>query len=254
MIETPLREAPLPALTLVPASPAIEVADLRVRYERASLPALDGVSLYIPARARVALVGANGSGKSTLLKTIVGLLPAQSGRVQIGGRELSAGRRRVAYLPQVGELDWRFPVSVHRLVTTGRYVHLSWWQRPSRRDANLAMDALARVGVANLAERQIGQLSGGQRQRVLLARALAQEADILLLDEPFNAVDAESRAILLQVMDELQAEGATLVIATHDLDRMALHPTEIVHLHHGRVVTPEELRRALEREVGLWTD
>jgi ABC-type Mn2+/Zn2+ transport system ATPase subunit len=254
MIDVQTRETPLPALALVPALPAIEVTDLRVRYERTNLPALDGVSLRVQTRARVALVGANGSGKSTLLKSIVGLLPTQSGRIQVGGSNLSASRRRVAYLPQVGELDWRFPVSVHRLVMTGRYVHLSWWQRPGRRDAILANEALARVGVADLAERQIGQLSGGQRQRVLLARALAQQADILLLDEPFNAVDAESRTILLRVLDEVQADGATLVIATHDLDRISLHPTELIHLHHGRVVTPDELRRELEREVGLWTD
>jgi len=216
MIGVAVPTPAMPDLRVI-ARTTLEVTDLRVRYERATSAALDGVSVAIPEGARVALVGANGSGKSTLLKAIVGLVPVQSGSIRIGGDGVSDWRRRVAYLPQVGELDWRFPVSVERLVVTGRYVHLAWWQRPGRRDVELARAALKQVGVSNLADRQIGQLSGGQRQRVLLARALAQGADILLLDEPFNAVDAESRSVVLQVLDELQRAGTTLVIAMHDL-------------------------------------
>ena len=129
MIGVAVPTAAVPDLRVL-ARTTLEVTDLRVRYERATSLALDGVSVAIPEGARVALVGANGSGKSTLLKAIVGLVPVQSGSIRIGGASASDSRRRVAYLPQVGELDWRFPVSVERLVVTGRYVHLAWWQRP----------------------------------------------------------------------------------------------------------------------------
>jgi ABC-type Mn2+/Zn2+ transport system ATPase subunit len=232
--------------------PAILAEDVRVQYEGAEAPALDGVSLRVPRGARVALLGANGAGKSTLLKAIVGLAPVQAGTILIEGAPFAARRRSVAYLAQRSELDWRFPITVHRFVQTGRYVHLGWLRRPGRREGELAMAALDRLGVAGLAKRQIGQLSGGQRQRVLLARALVQQADIVLLDEPYTAVDAASRAVLTDVLSGLHADGATLVISTHEIDQLDLQPDEVVYLHSGRILPPGERHRETHR-LAEWT-
>ncbi len=213
--------------------PAVKVHQLSVRYPGVTAPALRAFDLEVAAAARVALVGANGAGKSTLLKAIVGLVPITAGRISVFGDSFRARRRRVAYLPQVGDLDWRFPVTVKRLVLTGRYVHLGWIRRPGRSDRQLVAFTMDRLGIGALGEHQIGQLSGGQRQRALLARALAQEADILLLDEPFNAVDTESRAVILDVLDELRAGGTTVIIATHQLD---VDANDVAYISEGQRV------------------
>jgi manganese/zinc/iron transport system ATP- binding protein len=198
----------------------------------------------------VALLGANGAGKSTLLKAIVGLAPVQRGIIRIMDGPFSARRRHVAYLAQQSELDWRFPISVLRFVVTGRYVHLGWLRRPSRNDSPLALEALDRLGAAGLAQRQIGQLSGGQRQRVLLARALVQQAEIVLLDEPFTAVDAESREVLTGVLAELHDQGTTLLIATHETEAMELD--QLIYLHGGRLL-PAEARADDTHAMAAWT-
>jgi manganese/zinc/iron transport system ATP- binding protein len=227
--------------------------NVRVEYERAQAPALDGVSLRVPIGARVALLGANGAGKSTLLKAIVGLAPVQSGTIRVMGGSFAAHRRQVAYLAQQSELDWRFPITVRRFVVTGRYVHLGWLRRPSKHDGELAMAALERLGIADLADRQIGQLSGGQRQRILLARALAQNAEIVLLDEPLTAVDAETRSVLTDVLAELHAHGTTLLISTHDVETMDMD--ELVYLHAGRVLPSEMAAHShAHRGMAPWTD
>jgi manganese/zinc/iron transport system ATP- binding protein len=164
----------------------------------------------------------------------------------------------VAYLPQRTELDWRFPVNVHRLVLTGRYVHMGWLMRPAREDQRRVSLMLEQLGIEHLAERQIGELSGGQQQRALLARALAQDADLLLLDEPLNAVDAETRAVITHVLHELKRAGKTVLAATHDLGRLeadfdsALYlsegrevpapPGSFVRAHEGHEVVPESRR------------
>ena len=219
------------------ASDAVEISSLSAQYGGTGQLALDQVTLRVRTGARAALVGANGAGKSTLLKAIVGLVPITAGTIEIHGASFRSCRRRVAYLPQLTEVDWRFPVSVARLVLSGTYVHLGWLRRPGRAERELARRSLARLGIENLAERQIGQLSGGQRQRALLARALVQQADVVLLDEPFTAVDAESRSVVLNVMDQLRRDGITVLLATHELDHMAIDPNDIVHLADGRVVT-----------------
>jgi ABC-type Mn2+/Zn2+ transport system ATPase subunit len=139
-------------------------------------------------------------------------------------------------LPQRGEIDWSFPITVSRLVLTGRYVHLGWFHCPSPHDYHLVALVLERLGVADLAEQQIGQLSGGQQQRTLLARALVQEADLLLLDEPFNAVDAPTREVIYAVLADLKAQGKTVVVTTHDLERLADTYDATIHLQDGAVV------------------
>jgi len=224
---------------------AIEIAGLTAQHLGADSPALVDVDLRVAAGARVALIGANGAGKSTLLKAMVGLVPVRAGSVRVLGSGFQAHRRQVAYLPQIGELDWRFPISVRRLVLTGRYVHLGWIRRPSAVDHRQTQQALARLGLSDLADRQIGQLSGGQRQRALLARALAQDADLLLLDEPFTAMDAASRDILRNVLDELRHDGVTVVLATHELDSLDVDPDAVVLLRDGQLVPPGPLAHAV---------
>lgn len=198
-------------------SPALVVRDLEVAYPRSERPALTGITFSVPEGTRVALVGGNGSGKSTLLKAITGVLPARQGEILIGGNPLSCCRHRVAYLPQHGDVDWEFPMAVARLVLTGRYSRLGWFVRPRASDRAAAAAALEAVGLSDIAERSIAALSGGQRQRVLLARALAAEPELLLLDEPLSALDRDARRTVGATLDRLSADGVTMIVATHDL-------------------------------------
>ena len=223
-------------------APALDIRNLSVGYRTSDQTrALDNVTLCVPKGKRIALVGPNGAGKSTLLKAVVGLLPILTGEINIFGQSITDCRQRVAYLPQRGEIDWRFPISLRKLVLTGRYVHLGWFKRPSTKDQGIADEMIGRLGLSALAERQIGQLSGGQQQRALLARALTQEADLLLLDEPLNAVDADTRAIISDVLDLLQSEGKTVVAATHDLGRLESDFDGALYLADGHEVTPPPL-------------
>jgi ABC-type Mn2+/Zn2+ transport system ATPase subunit len=203
----------------VPNAPALELKHLITGYPGAKA-ALKGVSLCVPVGTRVALVGSNGAGKSTLLKAVAGLLPIREGDIKIYGNAVGACHHRTAYLPQRSGLDWRFPISLKRLVLTGRYVHLGWLRRAGVKDYAIVEKVVAQLGLTELLERQIGQLSGGQQQRALLARALAQEADLLLLDEPLNAVDNDTRAVITKVLNDLSLQGKTVIMATHDLGRL----------------------------------
>ena len=167
---------------------AVEVEDLTVAYgER---PALWDVDLAVPGWTLMAIVGPNGAGKTTLIKAILGLARPAAGRVLVRGRPYAAERRAVAYVPQRGTVDWDFPTSVLDVVMMGRYGSLGWIRRPGRREREAALEALRKVGMEELAGRQISQLSGGQQQRVFLARALVQDAEVYLMDEPFQGVDA----------------------------------------------------------------
>ena len=222
----------------VPSAPALEVRDLTVAYPGTRWLALKGVSLCVPVGAQIALVGHNGAGKSTLLKAVAGLLPVHSGSIAIYGNPPGACHHRVAYLPQRGEIDWRFPITLRKLVLTGRYVHLGWFKRPSRQDWRIVDEVLERLGLSALRERQISQLSGGQQQRALLARALAQEADLLLLDEPLNAVDAETRAVIAVVLKSLRAQRRTVITATHDLGRLETDFDGAFYLAEGHEIAP----------------
>lgn len=204
----------------IPGAPALEITDLTAGYPGTPAPALHAVSLAVPTGVRAALVGANGSGKSTLLKAVAGLLRPRSGMIRIFGQPVGACHHRVAYLPQRGDVDWRFPIEVERMVLAGRYVHLGWLRRPGKDDRVRVAEVLEQLGLSDLARRQISQLSGGQQQRALLARALVQEADLLLLDEPLSAVDAASRRIIADVLDALRRQGKSALVATHHIDRL----------------------------------
>ena len=180
-------------------------------------PVVRGVTGSLPAGGSLALIGPNGAGKSTLIKAILGLVPVVAGTVEVLGTSPQRARSEVAYVPQADVLDREFPVSVLQVVLMGRYRKVGWIRRPNAIHRKVAMDALAEVGLADRAHDRFGVLSGGQRQRVLLARAVAQEARLLLLDEPFNGVDAVTTDALLHVLGRLRGDGVAVVMSTHDL-------------------------------------
>ncbi len=220
-------------------APALEVRGAVVTYEGDRRPALDGVTLRVPIGSRVALVGPNGAGKSTLLKVVAGLLPLAKGEIRVHGLPVGACHHRVAYLPQRSELDWRFPIDVRRLVLTGRYVHLGWLRRPRAEDRQVADEMIARLGLTPVARRQLDQLSGGQQQRALLARALAQDADLLLLDEPLSAVDVETRGVVEELLADLARRGKTAIVATHDIGGRESDFDGALYLSDGRQTMAE---------------
>jgi ABC-type Mn2+/Zn2+ transport system ATPase subunit len=215
-------------------------------------PALSEVSLSVPHGGQVAVVGPNGAGKSTLFKALVGLLPLQSGRILIHGREPGDQHDPIAYVPQREEIDWRFPVTVADAVMMGRYGRLGWLRRPRAEDRTAVASAIELMGLTDLAQRPIGDLSGGQQQRVFLARAIAQEPHVLLLDEPFTGVDAAVREQTLSVLDELRRKHVTVLVSTHDLDLAATRFDRVLLLNrrvigYGRpqeVFTAERLVQA----------
>jgi manganese/zinc/iron transport system ATP- binding protein len=194
---------------------ALEMSGLTVSYRAA--PALWQVDATFPAGALSAIVGPNGAGKSTLLKAALGLVTADTGTVRIAGVEGRAGLANLAYVPQAESVDWDFPITVAEVVAMGRYRAAGWFRRVGRADRAIAADCLERVGMSAFARRQIGQLSGGQRQRVFLARALAQQAEVLVMDEPFAGIDARTQADLLELLQELSADGGSTVVVHHDL-------------------------------------
>ncbi|GAD34993.1 ABC transporter [Microbacterium sp. AISO3] len=240
------------------ASPGIEVSGVSVRYR--DIVALDDVDLTVTPGRVTALIGMNGSGKSTLFKSITGLVRPASGRVSIAGQTPAAARRRglIGYVPQSEDVDWTFPVSVRDVVMMGRYGRLGPTRRP-RPDDHRAVDAaLERVELSELADRQIGRLSGGQRKRAFVARGIAQDAGILLLDEPFAGVDKKSEATIVRLLRELAADGRTVLVSTHDLHALPSLADEAVLLLR-RVVfqgaVDEALRpELLARAFGLTTE
>ncbi len=214
---------------------AVIVDDVIVRYPGTHETALEAANIRIGRGQRAALIGPNGAGKSTLLKAMVGLLPLTRGRIQVLGEPAHVGRYRVAYVPQSREVDWHFPITVFDVALMGRDAHLRWPRWPRAHDKALAMTALEEVGMAPLAKRHIADLSGGQRQRVFIARALAQQAEVLLLDEPFGGVDTATEQLIFQLVDQLCRAGGTVIIATHDLATLPEHFDQAVILQH-RVV------------------
>jgi manganese/iron transport system ATP-binding protein len=200
------------------ALPGIVASDVAVTY-RNGLTALSGVNFAIPQGSITALVGVNGSGKSTLFKAVMGFVPLARGTVSILGQPAGRARDRnaVAYVPQAEEVDWNFPVLVEDVVMMGRYGHMNFLRIPSRTDKEKVAAALDRVGMADYRTRQIGELSGGQKKRVFLARALAQEGKVILLDEPFTGVDVTTEEAIVSLLRDLRAEGRVMLVSTHNL-------------------------------------
>jgi manganese/zinc/iron transport system ATP- binding protein len=194
---------------------ALVIDDLTVAYQRRVV--LKGVTAEIHRGQVIGVIGPNGGGKSTLLKSIVGITPVVGGTITLFGRPAAAMRSRMAYVPQREEVDWEFPVTARDVVMMGRYPKAGWLRRPNGRDREMVDTMLERVGMLEQADEQIGQLSGGQQQRVFIARALSQEADVLLLDEPMNGIDATTQEMILQVIEEQRLGGKIVILATHDL-------------------------------------
>lgn len=211
----------------------IEVHDLTVSYDKK--PALWNVDFELPVGKLIGIIGPNGAGKSTLLKSIMGLLPAASGYVRIFGKHLDEVRDRVSYIPQRGSVDWDFPANVLEVVLMGLYKKTGLLKRSGKKEIQLAREALAKVGLLDYEKRHISKLSGGQQQRVFLARALAQDADLYLMDEPFAGVDATTESSIISLLGRMRDEGKTILVVHHDLnsakayfDHMILLNTRLV--------------------------
>ncbi len=216
--------------------PILDVQHLSVRYNGRA--ALDDINFHLHAGERVAVVGPNGAGKSTLFKVVAGVLPPSSGEANIFGSR-PRGHVCIAYIPQRSQVDWNFPVSVADVVMMGRSAKLGPLNWPHKKDWDYVHHALETVDLTDLASRQIGQLSGGQQQRMFIARALAQEAELMLMDEPLTGLDTPSQESLLSLLDRLKQERVTVMMATHDLDQAARHFDRIMLLNHRMIAFGE---------------
>lgn len=228
---------------------ALSVDDLTVAYHRK--PVIWDVGLDLPTGSLIGVVGPNGAGKSTLLKAVMDLVPIASGRVKVFGEPYKNSRHRVGYVPQRESVDWDFPVDALDVVAMGLYSQIGWFWPVRKKHRQAAREALDRVGIADLAGRQISQLSGGQQQRTFLARALVQDADLYLMDEPFAAVDASTEKAIVEILRELKSRGKTAVVIHHDLQTVPEYFDYVVLLNmrvvaHGPVAqtfTSENLQK-----------
>lgn len=229
--------------------PILDVQRLSVRYN--SHVALEDISFHLHEGERVAVVGPNGAGKSTLFKVVSGVMSPASGEVNIFGSK-PRGHVCIAYIPQRSQVDWNFPVNVADVVMMGRSAKLGPFSWPHKKDWDFVHHALDTVELSSLASRQIGQLSGGQQQRMFIARALAQEAELMLMDEPLTGLDGPSQEGILSLLDRLQKEKVTVMVATHDLEQASNHFDRIMLLNHriiafgepGHVLHTENLVKA----------
>lgn len=228
-------------------SSVIHVEDLTMAYRET--PVLWDIDLDIPARVRCAIVGPNGAGKSTLLKGILGLLKPVSGAVRLWGKPLSAVHKQIAYVPQRGSVHWDFPTTVFDVVLMGRYAHLGLVRRPGKEDRTLAMNALEKMKMADFADRQISELSGGQKQRVFIARALAQDAQLYIMDEPLAGVDETTERIIMDKFMDLQKEKRTVIAVHHDLSTLDAYFDYLVVLN--RTVKASDYLADIDKEAAL---
>jgi manganese/iron transport system ATP-binding protein len=241
---------------------ALELTSLSAGYKRG--PAvLEDISLSIQPGERVAIVGPNGAGKSTLFKVIVGLMPHRTGDVLVHGHSHHAGDcPSIGYVPQREAVDWRFPLTVLDVVLMGTIRDVGWLRWPGRKQHAGAQSALEQVGLAKLAGRPIADLSGGQQQRIFIARALAQRADVLLLDEPFSGIDVEAFEAIFEILDELRRRGVTVLLSTHDLELATTRFDRLILLYRrvvadgaaGTVLTAERLAAAYGGRLIVWKD
>lgn len=211
------------------SQPLIQVRDLTMAYH--DKPVIWDVDLDIPQGSRTAIIGPNGAGKSTLLKGILGLESLLAGEVLIQGKKAKDLLKEIAYIPQTSSVNWNFPTTVEDVVLMGRYVHLGWLKRPTKLDREIADAALEEIGLYELRHRQISQLSGGQRQRTFIARAIAQQADIYMMDEPLAGVDKRTEAIIIDFLERSQSEGKTSIVVHHDLNTLSSYFDYLVILN-----------------------
>jgi len=227
----------------------LEVRDLCVSYHE--VLALDGINFATECGRSIALIGPNGAGKSTLLKTLAGLMTADRGSIVWRGAPLTRSSHEIAYLPQRGDVDWNFPITVRGLVEMGRYPNLGWWRSYSKHDADIVQRALTAMNLLDLQERQISALSGGQQQRTFLARALAQEAHVLLLDEPFTGLDKPAQDNLSTLFKELTAEGRLLIASHHDLQTVAGYYDDVLLINKTQIAFGEVEQQFTESNIAV---
>jgi manganese/zinc/iron transport system ATP- binding protein len=236
---------------------ALEVEDLTVAYD--DQPVLWDVDLQVPPGVKMAIVGPNGAGKSTLVKAAMGLIPAVAGEVRIFGRPRAQAQGDIAYVPQRATLSWDFPTDVLDVVTMGTYGRLGWVRRAGANERRRAEAALDQVGMTAFSRRPIAELSGGQQQRVLLARALVQDAPIIILDEPFQGVDAPTERAIIEVLNGLAGAGKTIIVVHHDLQTVPEYFDSVLLLNVralaagpvSEVFTEENLRLTFGGRVGV---
>jgi len=236
MPDNPLAYCPKCPPKIEAGVPSISVEHLSARYPGSDSLALEDVNLKVHRGTRVALLGPNGAGKSTLLKTLVGILPIKSGEISILGHPLGDCHHQVAYLPQRAEIDWEFPITVYKLALSGSYIHMGWLKRPTKEYRQKALQSLKLLGLENVKDRLIGQLSVGQQQRTLLARALVHDAELFILDEPFNAVDVETQQIMKDVFDDLRKASKTVLVATHTRHHLEEEFDDAIFINNGKTV------------------
>lgn len=247
-------------------SSALEVRGVSFSYPGNKNKVLDKVNLTIGPGEKVAFVGPNGAGKSTLMNLILGLESIQTGEISVYGHNASSCRHRVSMVPQKKSVDWHFPVSVRQVVAMGRYVHLGWFKKLKPQDWEAVDQAMETMEITDIAHRQVGELSGGQQQRVMIARTLAHDADLLLLDEPLNHVDIATQELIFHTMEHLCSQGKSVLISTHDLGILTVHFSRALFLDKSiiadgpvkEVLTPENIARAYgfefhkDKELSPW--
>jgi manganese/zinc/iron transport system ATP- binding protein len=237
--------------------PALKIEDLTVAYKDQAV--VWDVDLEVPPGVLMAIMGPNGAGKTTLLKATLNLIKTASGQVKVFGQPYEKQRKKVAYVPQKGSVDWDFPITVLDVVQMGTYGRLGLIKRPGKKERKQAWQALAEVGMENFTNRQISQLSGGQQQRVFLARALVQQADIYFMDEPFQGVDAVTEKAIITILKDLKKQGKTLIVIHHDLQTvteyfdwlMLLNVRKIASGQINTVFTQDNLRAAYGGKVAF---
>ncbi|AZK46245.1 metal ABC transporter ATP-binding protein [Paenibacillus lentus] len=238
----------------------LEVQNLTVAYQKK--PVLRSVSFQIPSGKLIGVLGPNGAGKSTMLKAVLGLLPKVDGEVLIYGKPYQEQRKLVGYVPQRESVDWDFPTNALDVVMMGRYGHLGWFRRPGAEERRIALDCLSKVGMADYASRQISQLSGGQQQRVFLARALAQNAQLYFMDEPFAGVDATTEKAIIGLLHELKEQGKTVLVVHHDLSTVKEYFDHVILLNGELVAegttedtfTPQNLQKTYGGRIAMLQD
>lgn len=214
---------------------AVQIDDLTVAYNYK--PVLWDIDLSVPEGVLMAIVGPNGAGKSTLIKAILGIIKPIAGTISIFGKPYAKQRRLVAYVPQKGSVDWDFPTTALDVVMMGTYGSLGWIKRPGQKEKKIALESMEKVGMLPYKNRQISQLSGGQQQRVFLARALAQDASIYFMDEPFQGVDATTEIAIINILKELRKTGKTVVVVHHDLQTVPEYFDWVTFLNVKKIAT-----------------
>lgn len=236
---------------------AISVRNLSVSYHGKEV--LTNINFTSKFGKLVGIIGPNGAGKSTIMKAALGLIPKDSGEINIGGRPLKEMRKKIAYVPQRSNIDWDFPILVKDTVLLGTYPSLRLFQRPKKREKEWAMECLAKVGMEDFANSQIGELSGGQQQRVFLARSLAQKAEYFFLDEPFVGIDVASEEVIINLLKKLRNENKTVFVVHHDLMKVQNYFDELILVNKEligsgpveRVFKPDLMQKAYKAPIQM---